>query len=224
MTIRVVVTVMCAVLSLTGCEPVDSSDSGDASAQETDAAASGGITDASPEPMGDMGVTADASPGEPGELTPATSCAQLAERWSDEWVRFEDQVLEITNEFRAQGYDCRSGGQFPPALPLRANEDLRCAARRHNIDMVQRDFFSHVSPDGETPDARVRKTPYPPRAIGENIAAGQPRPDQVVQGWMDSDGHCANIMNGVFEELGVGYFKGEQTQFKHFWTQVFGSQ
>ena len=90
--------------------------------------------------------------------------------------------------------------------------------------MGQRDFFNHINPDGEAPDVRVGRTPYRARAIGENIAAGQRSPDAVVQGWMNSDGHCANIMQSLFEELGVGYFKAEETRMKHFWTQVFGSQ
>jgi len=146
------------------------------------------------------------------------------ENWPAEWTRFENEVLEIANEYRVQGYDCRTGGQFPAALPLTSNEALRCAARRHSLDMIERNFFDHVNPDGEAPDVRVGRTSYPARGVGENIAAGQARPRAVVEGWMNSDGHCANMMNGLFEELGTGYAKDETTRFNHFWTQVFGTQ
>ncbi len=173
--------------------------------------------DESGDAMTDMGV--DAGPTEP-------TCAELAEGWSEEWVSFEDQVIELVNEYRAQGADCRSGGQFPPALPLGGDEELRCAARRHSLDMQARDYFDHLSPEGETPGDRVGRTDYEPRALGENIAAGQMNPDQVVAGWMRSDPHCANIMNSLFEELGVGYSHDPDvpTQpHRRMWTQVFGT-
>jgi uncharacterized protein YkwD len=162
--------------------------------------------------------------GGPYDLPPTTPCEVLAANWPQSWVDFEDEVLLISNEMRAQSQDCRTGGLFPPARPVESHELLVCAARRHSLDMIQRGFFDHLDPEGVGPDVRVAATGYRMSALGENIAAGSSTPAAVVQGWMDSDGHCRNIMQGVFEQLGVGYVKTPDGQFKHFWTQVFGTQ
>ena len=96
----------------------------------------------------------------------------IADAWPTEWVRFEDAVLAITNEYRAQSIDCRSGGLFPPALLLQDDPLLRCRSSSF-IDMYQRSYFDHISLDGSTPSDRVLDVGYTFRAIGENIAAGQ---------------------------------------------------
>ena len=64
--------------------------------------------------------------------------------------------------------------------------------------MAQRGYFSHVDPGGVAPDTRILATGYQPRAMGENIAAGAATPLMVVNGWMESDGHCRNIMDATF--------------------------
>ena len=188
--------------------------SGDASLGETD----GGDDEAD-----SMVDTATQPPtGEPKDLPIGSSCEVIADAWPTEWVRFEDAVLAITNEYRAQSIDCRSGGLFPPALPLQDDPLLRCAARRHSLDMYQRSYFDHISLDGSTPSDRVLDVGYTFRAIGENIAAGQRTPQDVVDGWIASDGHCANLMNPNFEELGTGYLNAT-SNVNHYWTQVFGT-
>ena len=88
--------------------------------------------------------------------------------------------------------------------------------------MVDRDFFSHVNPDGDLPWDRMEFAGYNWSAAGENIAGGQNSPAAVVNAWMNSDGHCANIMNPNFEDIGVGYYPGGD--YGHYWTQVFGRQ
>jgi len=160
--------------------------------------------------------------GAPDEISPDASCSEIAASWPTEWIDFEDLVLAITNEYRAQSVDCRSAGLFPPALPLQDDPLLRCAARRHSLDMIQRGYFAHVSPDGVPPSDRVVDAGYSFRAVGENIAAGQMTPQAVVDGWIASDGHCANLMNPAFEELGTGYVNAP-TNLVHYWTQVFGT-
>ena len=65
---------------------------------------------------------------------------------------------------------------------------------------------------------------YPLAAGGENIAAGQRSPAQVVQGWMDSPGHCRNAMNPSFTETGLGHVEVRDGNFGHYWTQKFGSR
>ena len=133
-------------------------------------------------------------------------------------------MVDLVNERRAVNQDCGSEGQFAPVPPVAANHRLACAARRHSLDMAQRGYFSHVDPDGVAPDTRILATGYQPRARGENIAAGAATPLMVVNGWMESDGHCRNIMDATFTELGVGYIVDETTQYRRYWTQAFGAR
>ncbi|MEE2788857.1 MAG: CAP domain-containing protein [Myxococcota bacterium] len=155
-------------------------------------------------------------------LTPA--CAALATMWTPEAQSFEDQVLALTNEARAQRRVCGQYGVFEPVGPVMTNEALRCAARAHTIDMVNRAFFDHTSPDGDGPAERALEAGYDWIAVGENIAAGSTTPRDVVDGWLESPGHCQNIMSDSFTELGVGYSPRKAGPFRHFWTQVFGDR
>ncbi|TPV95080.1 MAG: CAP domain-containing protein [Myxococcales bacterium FL481] len=140
--------------------------------------------------------------------------------WEQQWRELEATVLEEVNKRRAEGANCGSEGDFPPAGPLGENPALRCAARVHSKDMSDREFFSHTNPDGEGPGDRMDKANYSGNTWGENIAGGNATAEATVQQWMDSDGHCRNIMNGNFTLLGVGYYPGGQ--WGHLWTQNFG--
>ena len=124
---------------------------------------------------------------------------------------FEDEVLRLVNENRAKGWNCDAEGMFPAAGPLTMIPTLRCSARLHSKDMADRMFFAHNSPDGENPGTRMKEAGYVGSGWGENIARGQRTPAEVVMGWMDSDGHCSNIMNASFNQIGVGYFAGTST-------------
>jgi uncharacterized protein YkwD len=126
----------------------------------------------------------------------------------------EADVLELVNEQRAMGAKC-GGTIFGPAAPLSEDVLLEEAARAHALDMVERDFFSHENPDGDEMADRVDAVGYAWSALGENIAAGQTTPEDVMASWMNSPGHCSNIMNPDFEEVGIGFYEDH-------WTQVFG--
>lgn len=143
-------------------------------------------------------------------------CANVA-HWSETWATFEEDVLRLVNQRRATGADCGSNGTFSPAAALTMNPALRCAARIHSTDMGTRQFFDHTNPDGENPGVRLARAGYDASTWGENIAFGYGSPQAVVDGWMQSDGHCANIMRPNFTEIGVGYGTGD------LWTQVFGA-
>ena len=139
------------------------------------------------------------------------------------WKQLEEDVLVIVNEKRAMGADCGSQGMFGPAGPLTMQPALRCAARKHSADMDARDFFDHTNPDGQSPWDRMAMAGYGAYSnAGENIAAGSPDAAGTMQQWMDSDGHCSNIMNPDFQQIGVGYHPGGQ--YGHLWTQVFGAK
>lgn len=147
----------------------------------------------------------------------------VASSWPAAWVMLEDSTLAEINRRRAMGANC-GGTDYPPAGPLTMQAQLRQAARCHSADMGENNFFSHTGSDGSDPGARIRRAGYAPRTWGENIAAGYSTVTDVVQGWMDSPGHCRNIMNDSFNETGVGYGNYPGTMYRHYWTQTFGAR
>ncbi len=128
------------------------------------------------------------------------------------------KVVELVNEQRASGANCGSRGDYASAGPLVSNAVLTELAQAHSVDMSQRNYFDHTNPDGDGPGDRIDASTYEWSTWGENIAAGHRTPEAVVDGWMNSDGHCANIMNPAFTEIGVGYEASGS-----YWTQVFGA-
>ncbi|WP_446035202.1 CAP domain-containing protein, partial [Streptomyces olivaceus] len=106
-------------------------------------------------------------------------------------------------------------------LPALAPDDrLARAAQAHSADMVARDFYSHTDPDGGRPWDRAAAAGSSRRTVGENIACGQRSPAEVVEGWMNSPGHRANILKSDFTHLGVGLAGGGRAG--TYWTQLFG--
>jgi uncharacterized protein YkwD len=183
-------------------------------------AGSGGASAAGSGGSGGSGAQASSD-----EVPDGEHCSGVA-TWDPAWVAFEEEVLRLTNETRARGADCGEEGTFKATTPLTMNAILRCSARLHSQDMGEQEFFDHTNPDGLDPFERMMAAGYRASAMGENIAMGQQTPDEVVQGWTDSDGHCANLMSPMFTEIGVGYWEGESdNRFfngNKLWTQNFG--
>ncbi|QES46836.1 RNA polymerase [Streptomyces venezuelae] len=105
--------------------------------------------------------------------------------------------------------------------PLKDDPQLRAAAQGHSDDMAARDFFSHTAPGGSDPGDRTTAAGYRWSTYGENIAKGQQTPEQVMDSWMNSSGHRANILNCSFKDIGVGIRKGSGGPW---WTQNFGAR
>lgn len=99
--------------------------------------------------------------------------------------------------------------------PLEYNSALELAAQRHAEDMYENDYFSHTSQDGRDFGQRAEEAGYSGSPGGENIALGQNSAEQVMTSWMNSDGHRRNILDGNFDEIGVGFHN-------NYWVQVFG--
>ncbi|MFF2521306.1 CAP domain-containing protein [Streptomyces liangshanensis] len=104
--------------------------------------------------------------------------------------------------------------------PLAHDRRLADAAQAYSTDMATRAFYSHTSPEGLAPWDRAAAAGAPHRGIGENIACGQRTAAEVVEGWMNSPGHRANILKPDFTHLGVGYAGGGPAG--TYWTQLFG--
>jgi hypothetical protein len=119
---------------------------------------------------------------------------------------FEQQVFELTNQERAKN----------GLSPLKANAELNYAADKYAEEMSERGVLSHTGPDGSKPWDRAEAVGYEARMMGENLAAGQRTAEQVVEGWMNSSGHRANILKPQYTDIGVGFYN-------NYWVQDFGS-
>ena len=139
--------------------------------------------------------------------TPAIGSSRPAEAAT---VSVQNQVIQLVNVQRAK-VGCR-------ALVLDAR--LSRAAQAHSIDMAKRRYFSHTSLDGRTFAQRIRAQGYTCSLIGENIAAGYPTPKAVMDAWMKSPGHKANILSCRYKAIGVGSAVGGP--YRYYWTQDFG--
>lgn len=124
----------------------------------------------------------------------------------------ENQVIQLTNNERAKH----------GLKPLAANWELSRIARYKSADMRDKNYFSHTSPTYGSPFDMIRSFGLTYRSAGENIAAGQTTPEQVVQAWMNSEGHRQNILNPSYTQIGVGYVKGGSQ--RYYWTQMFISK
>ncbi|WP_035508807.1 CAP domain-containing protein [Halobacillus karajensis] len=125
---------------------------------------------------------------------------------SSEVSAFEKQVVELTNQEREkQGLE-----------PLKLDTELSGVAKDKSLDMQKNDYFSHNSPTHGSPFDMMKSYGIDYRTAGENIAMGQTSPEQVVEGWMNSEGHRKNIMNPDFTHIGVGHAEDG-----NYWTQMF---
>ncbi|XXM71070.1 SafA/ExsA family spore coat assembly protein [Lysinibacillus sphaericus] len=103
--------------------------------------------------------------------------------------------------------------------PLKENWELSRVARYKSQDMIDKNYFSHTSPTYGSPFQMMKDFGISYQAAGENIAAGQRTPAEVVEAWMNSEGHRKNILSSTYTEIGVGYVKGGS--YGHYWTQMF---
>lgn len=164
---------------------------------------------------GDAGDDAAADP--PAALS---GVAPVPEQASCAIPDFAATALAAVNQRRAAGATCGSRGHFAAAAPLRWSPQLAMASAAHSTDMATLNYFSHTSGDGRSMSDRVNATGYLWASLGENIAAGYSGIDSVVEGWMRSDGHCANIMSPDFDEMGLACVLGATgSRYGQYWTQ-----
>lgn len=119
---------------------------------------------------------------------------------------YEQQVIDLVNEIRVNN----------GLKKLTANWELSRVARYKSQDMKDNNYFSHTSPIYGSPFDMIKNFGITYRTAGENIAKGQQTPQAVVNSWMNSSGHRANILNSSYTQIGVGYVSGG-----NYWTQMF---
>jgi uncharacterized protein YkwD len=146
--------------------------------------------------------------------TKAAAAVVLPTGWPAANVTAEAEVLRLVNDERAK-VGC---------APVAVEAHLTAAARQHSLDMAQRNYFSHDTPEGVKAATRMTNAGYQWSMAGENIAAGQRTPADVMKSWMNSAGHRANILNCAYKHLGVGFANGVSgSAYPTYWTQDFGA-
>jgi len=176
----------------------------------------------------DAGTGVDSGPGPVDDSVPAGAHCDPVRNWPAENSAFEQEVLRLTNIARTMARYCGPvTGSFKPAAPLTISPQLRCSARLHSKYMLDNNEFAHTQAKTQlTPAQRMTAAGYKWSYASENIAAGQPTPKSVVDGWLASDGHCGNIMSPSAVHLGVGIAvkrPGSTATYGQYWTQNFGS-
>jgi uncharacterized protein YkwD len=195
-------------LLLVGCPPEEEAVKGPGGARTLDDPPELLDGDAGvPEP--DAAVADAAPPYSSDDVPEGEHCAAVA-LWDAAWAQFEEEVVIATNAARAKPQDCRTAGQYEPVGPLVMEPRLRCAARLHALYMAGAiDDFAHESREGSVPKQRVLDAGYLYSVMGETLAVNLKSPEDVVQGWLESDGHCKVLMMPEFTDVGIGYAFGK---------------
>jgi uncharacterized protein YkwD len=140
-----------------------------------------------------------------------------------DWQTEGQKLLIELNAARAKPRQCGTQS-FNATAPLAWNATLATAAEGNSRSMANNNYFDHKDRDGRTPGDRAELAGYNFQQIGENIAAGQDSVRKVVEGWLTSPGHCANLMNPQFRELGAAYATDPKSDAGIYWTAMFGAQ
>ncbi|QTN00959.1 hypothetical protein ERJ70_17700 [Sediminibacillus dalangtanensis] len=157
-------------------------------------------------PSNEQAEQAQAPQQNNNEATAEESKQEQTQNAGQELSQFEQEVVELTNQERAkQGLD-----------PLEIDTELSKVAREKSADMARNGYFDHNSPTYGSPFDMMKQFGISYNTAGENIAKGQRTPEEVVNAWMNSEGHRENILNGNFTHIGVGYVENGNV-----WTQQF---
>ena len=134
-------------------------------------------------------------------------------------AQVSQKVLALVNAARGKDRKCGRSA-FKAVAPVALSAMLNRAALIHSQDMAAKKFFEHA---GSKVADRVARIGYKWRTVGENIAVGAETPEAVVQGWLDSPGHCTNIMSPGFTEMGIAFVVDKKSDAGIYWTQVFAA-
>lgn len=145
-------------------------------------------------------------------LFPKSSSCEARE--PDDIVLFSrSKMLSLVNKARRSGHYCGKKW-YGPAGDLKWNDQLAAAAKIHSTDMSENNFISHKGSNGQFVGDRIYTQRYFWTDCAENLAYGILYEDDVVKEWLKSPGHCENIMNPVYTDMGAW-------PIGKYWTQVF---
>jgi len=128
----------------------------------------------------------------------------------------KELLLKLINEVRQKGCTCGSV-TYSSASPLQWNEQLEKAAFKHCMDMNNNKYLSHIGTDGSGVGERMEKEGYQWTNYAENIGMGYLTEQEVINGWLHSEGHCKNLMNKTYKEIGA-------SRVGQYWTLDFGAR
>ena len=131
------------------------------------------------------------------------------------------RVLELVNAARAHARHC-GAESFAAAAPLRRNALLEKSALAYAQDMARYAYMDHTGRDGSSPQQRISAAGYAWVEAGENLASGVMSADEVVAGWLHSPGHCANLMQPAYTEMGVAFAVNPRDAAGVYWALEFG--
>ena len=196
---------ICSGLSLTACG------SSNSSTTETNIA--------------DTSITSNInSSSEKVSATEVTETTQVTSEVTDySAMSCEDNLIEaltLINQLRAESQTC-GATTYPAVDAVTWSSTLTLAAEQHSSNMANYNFFSHSGLDDSTVGSRVSAQGYAWSYVSENIAAGQTSVQDVVDGWMESEGHCTNIMSENAQEMGLACAVNADADYRYYWTQVF---
>jgi uncharacterized protein YkwD len=132
---------------------------------------------------------------------------------------FKRKMLAAVNAARVGGYTC-GNRRMPAVAPVVWNEQLQQSAFAHSKNMADGDYFHHSDKQGNRVGERTYAAGYNWRAAGENIAAGQLEASVVINGWLGSKGHCLNIMDSDYTQMGMASYTNKKSYYSIYWTQV----
>ncbi len=130
----------------------------------------------------------------------------------------KENILNLINQARSVGRQCGNQGFFAATTPVTWNNKLFKAALAHSKNMANQNFFSHTGKDGSNPGTRISAQGYNWSTYMENISAGQSTVEIAITGWINSPGHCRNIMSSSIQEIGLGSASNQSSQYGIYWT------
>ena len=131
-------------------------------------------------------------------------------------------MVRLINDVRKDKHRC-GNRTFSPAGTVRWNPKLGLAALAHARDMAQNDKLSHIGSEGSEVQVRVKKAGYRWRAVDENLSAGHQDSEAVVSAWLNSPGHCANLMDPLVTEIGAACFRNPESTYGTYWVLLLAS-
>jgi uncharacterized protein YkwD len=132
------------------------------------------------------------------------------------------QALNLVNEAREQGHRCGTRS-WPPASPVGLSATLSEVALQHALDMARHNYFDHQDSSGRSPADRVKAAGYREQRVAENIAYGTLSTEDAIAGWLNSPGHCENLMDPRFKEMGIAFAPGGREHGELYWVQLFAA-
>lgn len=166
-----------------------------------------------------MGTAPSSTSGSAGAVGGGTSLVALDASTTCGLPDFRNSLLQQINAARATARTC-GATSMPAVSALTWNDRLFSAAARHSQDMATNNYFSHTGLDGRSAAQRIAAEGYAWSWVGENIAAGQSSVTAVMNGWLASEGHCANIMRAEYRDVAVSCVQRSGNTYGRYWTMA----